>query len=68
MNRGWKTILGSVTAMIAAVVGAYLGDIPITEALTTVSEGIIAIGIGHKLDKIRKDPSLDILQPFQPGS
>jgi hypothetical protein len=61
MNRGWKTILGSVAAMIAAIVGAYLGDVPVTEALTTVSEGIIAIGIGHKLDKIRGDSSLSRL-------
>lgn len=68
MNRGWKTIFGSITAMIAAVVGAYFGDVPISEALTTVSEGVIALGIGHKLDKLRKDFNPDILQPYLPDS
>lgn len=68
MNRGWKTILGSITTIIAAVVGAYLGDVPVSEALTTVSEGVIALGIGHKLDKLRKSPNPDILQPYLPDS
>lgn len=52
-DRGWKTLLGGVVSIGAAVFGVYSGEVSWQEAARYLSEGLIAIGIGHKLDKVK---------------
>jgi len=52
MMKGWKTWLGATMIGGAAVVEIVIpGSSQAAYALRTVGEAVVAIGLGHKLEK-----------------
>ena len=59
---GYKTIIGGIGLILSGVVGLIgllwpdtgLPPMELEQALTTISGGLVAIGIGHKGDKLTK--------------
>ena len=57
--EGWKTSTGGVLAIVTGVVGyaitffGYQG-LSLDVALGLISAGFVALGLGHKFDKIKE--------------
>jgi hypothetical protein len=48
---GWKTKAGAALLIVFGILGAFLGLHDLTEGVRLVGEGLIAIGVGHKIQK-----------------
>jgi hypothetical protein len=48
---GWKTKAGAGLLIIYGVLGSFFGLHGIDECMQFVGQGLIALGVGHKIDK-----------------
>jgi hypothetical protein len=48
---GWKTKAGAALLIVFGILGAFFGLHDLTEGARLVGEGLIAIGVGHKIQK-----------------
>jgi hypothetical protein len=48
---GWKTKAGAALLIVFGILGAFFGLHDLTEGVRLVGEGLIAIGVGHKIQK-----------------
>jgi hypothetical protein len=50
---GWKTTTGAVLTALSTIFGMYNGNVSIVEGVQIIGAALSAIGLGHKLDKIK---------------
>jgi hypothetical protein len=69
---GWKTKAGAALLIVFGILGAFFGLHDLTEGVRLVGEGLIAIGVGHKIqkagevyEKAKSDPIADVVRRNQ---
>ncbi len=67
--KNWKTVTGTLLYALLSLV-TYLGfdflDADFIKLLTHFSEGLIAIGIGHKIEKAKTENKRSLDEMFNP--
>ncbi|MEC4750012.1 hypothetical protein [Methylomicrobium sp. Wu6] len=48
---GWKTKAGAFLLIVYGVLGTFFGLHGVDECMQFVGNGLIALGVGHKIDK-----------------
>lgn len=51
---GWKTVTGAIMMACGQIAGILMDNKELGDMITAAGTAMMGIGVGHKLDKLRK--------------
>ncbi len=64
-TNGWTTALGALLAISYGISGMAIGHLDTSTGITSIAIGIIALGLGSKLEKVKSE--IKLVQGFLPA-